>query len=163
MRLIACLLLSASFVSPVLAADTPRAGWYTDRTEMSMGGQAWQEASRGPAGGGFCVLGLGEAELEQLYRQSAQRDQCQLQQVQISGGKGSAAGVCNAQGVSVRMTATGRYASDRFDMQSEMLLARQGQAGAFSIKSRSQAQRVRDCTAEERQASQQAVEGSQRP
>lgn len=127
-----------------------------------MGGQAWQEASRGPAGGGFCVLGLGEAELEQLYRLSAQRDQCQLQQVQISGGKGSAAGVCNAQGVSVRMTATGRYASDRFDMQSEMLLARPGQAGAFSIKSRSQAQRVRDCTAEERQVSEQEVRANTR-
>ena len=103
------------------------------------------------------MLGLGEAELEQLYRQSAQRSQCQLQQVQISGGKGSAAGVCNAQGVSVRMTATGRYTSDRFDMQSEMQTTWQGQAGTVSIKSRSQAQRVRDCTAEERQVSEQEV------
>jgi len=157
MRFIACLLLSASFVSPVLAADMPRAGWYTERTEISIGGQAWREASGGQAGGGLCVLGLGEAELEQLYRQSAQRSQCQLQQVQISGGKGSAAGVCNAQGVSVRMTATGRYTSDRFDMQSEMQTTWQGQAGTVSIKSRSQAQRVRDCTAEERQVSEQEV------
>lgn len=155
----------AAFGHAAVAADTPRAGWYTDRTQMSSDGQRWQDMPRGPEGSGFCVLGLGEAELEQLYRRGFARDNCQLQQLRIGGGTGSAVAVCQANGYPVRLQMSGRYSSDRFEGQGDSqgsIVAGQGAALPFRVMSRTQAVRVRDCTAPERQTSEQAVAGEPR-
>lgn len=152
-------LIGLSLSAAVWAADTPRAGWYEVSTEYSVDGQQWRAA---PARQAFCALGLGEAELEQVYRAAFEREGCRVQRLRIADGRGEGVAQCRANGHPAQVQIQARYDARGFETQADSqgrLVVEQNQSLPFRMLSRSQGQRSRDCSEAERAASRALLQG----
>lgn len=149
-----CLCLS----STAWADDTPRAGWYATRTEISLDGKTWRELPAPQQG--LCVLGLKAAELEQIYRASFERDGCTVSSLHIGGGSGKGLAVCSVQGRPMHMQISGSYGSEHFKTLADgqgVLVVEKNASLPFHARSRSEGQRQRDCSAAELAQSRKAL------